>query len=158
MHILMKALLAVVVSAAVLTGATTAEAAPAPEAVAAEVACNAFTNVSVGGGWYLHVPSLGGSSGNFNCVVVRGHHNIAVLVVQESLNACYQQGLQEDGDFGGNTEQAVKNAQTRINQTYGNVLGVDGRFGPATSSYFSFQAYDYNNGANGRHTGFCYRR
>lgn len=130
----------------------------APEAVAAEVACTGFTNVSVGGGWYLHVPSLGGNSGNYNCVVVRGQHSIAVLVLQESLNACYGQGLVEDSDFGGNTERAVKNAQTRINQIYGNVLRVDGRFGPITSSYFSFQAYDYNNGQDGRHTGVCFRR
>jgi hypothetical protein len=130
--------------------------APASETVAAEVACNAFTDVNVGGGWYLHVPSVGGNSGNFNCVVVRGHRGIAVLVVQESLNACYQQGLAEDRDFGGNTERGVRNAQTRINQTYGNVLSVDGRFGPNTSFYFSFQAYDHNNG--GSHTGVCFRR
>ncbi|WP_086842025.1 peptidoglycan-binding domain-containing protein [Amycolatopsis kentuckyensis] len=147
-------------TAAALAAATAVVGAPTATAAgpAAEVACNSFTNVGVGGGWYLHVPSVGANSGVYNCVVVRGHRGIAVLVVQESLNACYQQGLQEDSDFGGNTERGVKNAQTAINRAYGNVLTVDGRFGPKTSSYFSFQAYDYNNGAGGAHTGFCYRR
>jgi peptidoglycan hydrolase-like protein with peptidoglycan-binding domain len=91
--------------------------------------------------------------------VAKGDNNLAVLVVQESLNACYGQGIEEDKDFGGNTEQAVKNAQTDINYWEGHtVLTVDGRFGPITSSYFSFQAYDYSNGQHGTHTGACYKR
>lgn len=151
---LKKVGLAVALAAAALTGPAIAEA--TPEAAAAEAACTSYTHVSVGGGWYLHVPSLGENSGIYNCVVVRGHNGFPVLVVQESLNACYGQGLVPDRDFGGNTERAVKNAQTRINQIYGNVLSVDGRFGPKISSYFSFQAYDHNNG--GAHTGYCYRR
>lgn len=141
-------------AAAVLTGVTAAEAAPV--SIAAEVACDSYTHVSLGGGWYLHVPSRGGDSGNYNCVVVRGHNGWPTWVLQESLNACYQQGLKVDGDFGGNTERAVRNAQTRINQVWGNVISVDGRFGPRTSSYFWFQAYDHNNG--GAHTGYCYLR
>jgi hypothetical protein len=140
-------------AAATLTGAATAEAAPAPDMAAAEAACTSYTHVSVGGGWYLHVPSLGSNSGNYNCVVVRGHRGFPVLVLQESLNACYGQGLVLDSDFGGNTERAVKNAQRAINQP---AVKVDGRFGPITSSYFYFQAYDHNNG--GAHTGYCYRR
>ncbi|MEU6008604.1 peptidoglycan-binding domain-containing protein [Streptomyces sp. NPDC047453] len=90
--------------------------------------------------------------------MVRGFNNIDVKVVQESLYACYQQNIARDGDFGPATEQAVKNAQTKINQTFGKVLSVDGRFGPITSSYFKFQAYDHNPGQNGRHTGICYYR
>ncbi|MFJ4848671.1 MULTISPECIES: peptidoglycan-binding protein [unclassified Streptomyces] len=131
----------------------------APTASAAEVPCNGFTNVLSWGSWYLHVPSTSNGSGNYNCVVVRGNHNIAVLVVQESLNACYAQSIGEDSDFGPATEQAMKNAQTRINQYWGtNVLSVDGRFGPRTSSYFEFQAYDYSGGQDGGHTGICYQR
>ncbi|WP_329246085.1 peptidoglycan-binding protein [Streptomyces sp. NBC_01478] len=134
----------------------TASAQAAPKAVAAEVACTGFTNVSIGGDWKLHVPSVG--TGNFNCVVVQDMHNLSVLVVQESLNACYGQGIAEDSDFGPATKQAVRNAQTQINREWGNVLTVDGRFGPITSSYFAFQAYDYSNGQKGRHTGYCYLR
>lgn len=141
------------VAAAMLTGVAAAEAEPAPVAVAAEVACDSYTHVGVGGGWFLHVPSKGGDSWNFNCVVVRGHKGWPVVVLQESLNACYGQGLVVDGDFGGNTERAVKNAQRAINRPE---VKVDGRFGPITSSYFLFQAYDHNNG--GAHTGVCYRR
>ena len=153
----LAAVAALAVPALVVGGPGTASAQVASKTVAAEVACTGFTNVSVGGDWYLHVPSVG--SGNYNCVVVRGMHSLPVLVVQESLNACFGQGIAEDRDFGGNTERAVKNAQTRINQDWGShVLDVDGRFGPKTSAKFYFQAYDYTNGQTGRHTGVCYGR
>jgi hypothetical protein len=145
---------ALAVPALLVGSAGTASAQVAPKTVAAEVHCTGFTNVSVGGGWYLHVPSAG--SGNYDCVVVRGDHNLSVLVVQESLNACYRQGIAADSDFGPATERAVKNAQRTINAAYGAGLSVDGRFGPITSSWFAFQAYDHNQ--NGRHTGYCYRR
>ena len=143
-------------TATMLTGVAAAQAAPVPVTAAAEVACDSYSHPSLGGGWFLHVPSLGGNTGNYNCVVVKWHEGWPVRVLQESLNACYKQGLKVDGKFGDNTERAVRNAQTRINQIHGNVLSVDGRFGPKTSSYFMFQAYDHNNG--GAHTGLCYRR
>ncbi|GAA1294639.1 peptidoglycan-binding domain-containing protein [Saccharothrix xinjiangensis] len=130
-----------------LSGVTAAGADPAPGA-AAEQACTSYTHVGVGGG--LHVPSLGPNSANYDCVVVWGRTGFPVLVLQESLNACYGQGLKPDSVFGDNTRKAVRNAQTRINQVHGSVLGVDGRFGPKTSSYFAFQAYDHNN--NGAQT------
>ncbi|WP_141746547.1 peptidoglycan-binding protein [Streptomyces sp. LUP30] len=153
----LAAVAALAVPAVVGGSAGTASAQVASKTVAAEVACTGFTNVSVGGGWYLHVPSAG--SGNYNCVVARGMNSLPVLVVQESLNACFGQGIAEDRDFGSGTEQAVKNAQTQINRNAGShVLDVDGRFGPKTSSKFLFQAYDYTNGQNGRHTGVCYTR
>ncbi|MGW0831801.1 peptidoglycan-binding domain-containing protein [Streptomyces prunicolor] len=147
--------LAFVSAAGCLVLAPTASAAPvAPKAAAAEVHCTGFTNVVISGNLKIHVPSAG--TGNFNCVVARGDNNLAVLVVQESLNACYSQGIDEDRDFGGDTEQAVINAQTKINKSYGRtVLKVDGRFGPITSSYFYFQLYDYSNGQGGSHTGWC---
>ena len=153
----LAAVAAFAVPARVVGSPGTASAQVASKTVAAEVACTGFTDVSVGGGWYIHVPSAG--SGNYNCVVVRGNNGLPVLVVQESLNACFGQNIAEDRDFGPATEQAVKNAQTQINKDWGtHVLDVDGRFGPKTSSYFYFQAYDYTNGQNGRHTGYCYSR
>jgi hypothetical protein len=147
---LAKALLIVVLPAALLGVSTSA-------ADAAEVHCNSFTSVWRSGSLYFHVPSVGSGSGNYNCVLARGDHNVGVLALQESLNACYQQGLAPDSDFGGRTEQAVRNAQTQINNLAGApLLGVDGRFGPKTSSQFRFQLYDHANG--GAHTGSCYRR
>ena len=150
---LMRAGLALMLAAAAtLTGATAAQAAPA---VAAEAACTSYTHVAVSGypGWNLHVPSLGPDSGNYNCVVVRGHNGFPVLVLQESLVVCY--GLYvgpngPDGDFGGSTESAVKTVQS----LHG--LSADGRFGPRTSAAFWFQAYDHNNG--GSPTRRCFRR
>lgn len=155
------ALLGLLAPAMLFTGVATAAAAPekvaaavqeapvaagGPEAVA-EAACTSYTNVYVGGTYYLHVPSLGTDSWNFNCVVVRGHKGWPVLVLQESLNACYGQGLVEDGDFGGNTERAVRNVQAIIG------VPVDGRAGPITRKAMLWQAYDHGNG--GAHTGWC---
>jgi hypothetical protein len=160
----MRALLAVVAPAMLMTGFATAPAtaAPAPAPAPAEVGCTSFTSVHYFAEYYLHVPSVGSGSWNFNCVLARGSNNVGVLALQESLNVCYQRQLglapiATDGDFGGNTEQAVRNAQNRINQDYNpDVLSVDGRFGPITSSYFAFQTYDHLNG--GAHTGWCATR
>ena len=148
MHRTRNALLA----AATLAAATaTVGAAPAQ---AAEVACNGYSNVWIGASYYKHVPSTSGNSYNYNCVVVRGHHGIAVLVLQESLNACYHQGIAEDSDFGPATERAVRNAQHIINSYPTEpVVAEDARFGPQTSEHFEFQAYDHANG--GHHEGWC---
>lgn len=152
MRTLAKALLAMAVPMMLLTAVSAAEAAPAP----AEVHCTSFSNLGVswaGPQYFMHVPSTYANSYNYNCVVARGDHNLAVLVVQESLNACYRQGLATDSDFGPKTEQGVRNAQTAIRNVFGNVLTVDGRFGPITSSYAQFQIYDHS--AGGAHTGDC---
>jgi hypothetical protein len=147
----------VLAAAAALTGAATAEAAAAPEAAAALPACTSYSNLSVSfhPGWYTHVPTLGANTYNYNCEVVRGHRGLPVLVLQESLNVCFGQSLVLDSDFGGNTERAMRIAQTALNRWYNAELNVDGRFGPNTSYWFTFQAYDHNNG--GRHTGYCFR-
>jgi hypothetical protein len=51
----------------------------------------------------------------------------------------------------------VRNAQTTINRVHPEArLTVDGEYGPKTSVYFQFQAYDHSNG--GAHTGLCSRR
>jgi hypothetical protein len=146
----------IVASSLVVIGAAPATASTKDVPVAAEVGCTSFTSFEVGAGFYLHVPSVGTDSFNFNCVLVRGSTNNywAVVALQESLNACYQQELRVDGIFGQYTEEAVRIAQTVINDIYDpDPLRVDGRFGPRTSSYFKFQWYDHWNGGN--HTGLC---
>ncbi|MER7682841.1 peptidoglycan-binding domain-containing protein [Streptomyces sp. NPDC096934] len=126
-------------------------------ASAAEVHCASFTWVQAGGSvpdgsYYLHKPSTAANSGNYNCVVTRGDHNYAVLALQETLITCYSQNIQPDMDFGPATEQAVKNAQTIINGRWNAGLSVDGRFGPVTSSWFSFKQYKQD----GTHTNGCF--
>ncbi|MFF8950691.1 peptidoglycan-binding protein [Streptomyces sp. NPDC014940] len=129
----------------------------ATPASAAEVHCLNFTTLqrggtTGGGSLYIHRPSTTPESGNYNCVVTRGDHNWAVRVLQETLNTCYKQGLQEDSDFGPATEQAVRNVQTAINRTWNAGLSVDGRFGPQTSSWFSFKQFK----ADGTATDGCW--
>ncbi|WP_372668481.1 peptidoglycan-binding domain-containing protein [Amycolatopsis kentuckyensis] len=143
------ALLAAVVPGVLVTGVSAADAAPA-----AEIPCKSYSNVLIGASYYMHVPSTDWNTFDYGCVVVRGHHNVAVLVLQESLNACYHQGIAEDWDFGPATERAVRNAQHIINSYPTEpVVAEDGRFGPQTSEYFEFQAYDHAN--NGHHEGWC---
>ncbi|WP_199191672.1 peptidoglycan-binding domain-containing protein [Amycolatopsis sp. CA-126428] len=145
------ALLAAVVPAMLVTAVSPAAAAPA---AAAEVACTSFSNVWIGASYYMHVPSTAWNSFNHDCVVVRGHENVAVLALQESLNACYGQGLTPDSRFGPLTEQAVRNAQHTINSYLTEpALAEDGRFGPQTSARFEFQAYDHANA--GHHEHWC---
>ncbi|MGW2936093.1 peptidoglycan-binding domain-containing protein [Streptomyces sp. NPDC001156] len=130
----------------------------ATPASAAEVHCANFTTLqrggTIGGGeLYIHKPSTTPESGNYNCVVARGDHNWAVRALQETLNTCYKQGIAEDSDFGPATEQAVKNAQTIINGKFPSAgLSVDGRFGPLTSSWFSFKQFK----ADGTATNGCW--
>jgi hypothetical protein len=147
MRRLMTALLIAMVPAMLVTSASGAAA--EDFAPAAEVHCASFSNVNVrsaGQQYFLHVPSTGWDSYNYNCVLARGDHNVGVLALQESLNACYGQGLAQDSDFGPLTEQAVKNVQNEINEIFGNVLAVDGRFGPKTSFYSSFLIFNHWNG------------
>jgi hypothetical protein len=132
----------------------------APSAHAA-ASCTSFTSrdswPDAPSGYYHHIPSVGAQTGNFNCVLGYGNNSLAVKALQESLNACYYQGLDPDGDFGPATRNAVRNAQRAINSAHPEArLVVDGVYGPRTSLYFRYQAYDHNNG--GAHTGLCSRR
>ncbi|SMD26449.1 peptidoglycan-binding domain-containing protein [Kibdelosporangium aridum] len=156
MRRLMQTLMALAVPAMLITGASPATATAAP---AAEVHCTSFSNVNVswaGPQYFMHVPSTSWDSYNYDCVLARGDRNVAVKALQESLNACYGQGIATDSDFGTATERAVRNAQNEIIRTFGNVLVADGRFGPITSSWFKFQIYDHWNG--GTPTGNCAHR
>ncbi|MDR7276627.1 peptidoglycan-binding domain-containing protein [Catenuloplanes atrovinosus] len=122
----------------------------------AEVGCTSFSNMfQRSPAYYLHIPTVGWDSGDVDCVLARGMNNVGVLALQESLNRCYGQGLATDGQFGANTERAVRNAQNIINSQYNAGIAVDGRYGPQTAFWFHHQIYDHNNG--GYHTGACSR-
>jgi len=124
-----------------------------PGTAQAATSCNSFTNRSawyenLAGTKFLHIPSYGANTANYNCVLGQGNRGIAVVVLQEALWSCYGQNIARDGDFGPITKEAVKNAQRRINQIYpGRAnLSVDGVFGPHTSSWMDFAVFDHANG------------
>ncbi|XVU25343.1 peptidoglycan-binding domain-containing protein [Actinoplanes sp. CA-054009] len=74
------------------------------------------------------------SNGSVNCGMVRGANSDGVRRLQDTLNDCYPNELKDvkvyplmvDGDFGGNTEKALKKVQS-VSST-----GADGMYGPLT--------------------------
>ncbi len=66
------------------------------------------------------------SSGSVNCNMVRGNVSDGVRALQASLNRCYQEGIAEDGSFGGATYNALRDAQRRAGTS------ADGVYGPNT--------------------------
>jgi peptidoglycan hydrolase-like protein with peptidoglycan-binding domain len=75
------------------------------------------------------------SSGVTNCWMLRGNNSDGVWALQVSLNYCY--GLNvgpsgPDGDFGGNTFNAVKSVQRYHH------IKDDGGYGPQTRSVMWF--------------------
>lgn len=123
-----------------------------PGTAQAATSCNNFTNRSawyenLAGTKFLHIPSYGANTGNWNCVLGQGNQGLAVVVLQEALWSCYGQNIARDGNFGPMTREAVKNAQRRINQVHPTArLYVDGVFGPNTSSWMDFAVFNHANG------------
>jgi hypothetical protein len=90
--------------------------------------CNSVIN------WFnAAVPAW--NSSTVDCNMVRGTNSSAVRQLQRSMNRCHTtvvrnalngQLLVEDGDFGGNTERALRAVQGNVG------TGVDGQYGPNT--------------------------
>ena len=76
------------------------------------------------------------SNGSVTCLLSRGANSDAVRQLQDSMNDCYAARLEttdralwpivQDGDFGGNTEKALRLVQAYVRTT------VDGKYGPQT--------------------------
>jgi hypothetical protein len=76
--------------------------------------------------WYeANVPDVG-STGSVDCVMGQGAQSTAVLYLQYTLNYCYFEHLQQDGQFGPLTRDALIRAQRKAG-TY-----PDGVYGPLT--------------------------
>lgn len=118
----------------VVLGGTPASASPT---------CNSYSHVRNSTGWYTEVPSVGSETGNLFCNLVRGTNSSAVMALQTTLNDCYlapagRTLLVVDGDFGGNTYNALRYAQ--------GVAGahVDGSYGPETRSKLNWTGHEPN--------------
>jgi peptidoglycan hydrolase-like protein with peptidoglycan-binding domain len=112
-----------------LAGATLAQTAVAGPASAATPTCT--KTVTYQNAW---VPAA--SNGSVTCLMSRGANSDAVRQLQDSLNDCYAARFEsedralwplvQDGDFGGNTEKALKRVQTFVR------ISSDGKYGPQT--------------------------
>jgi peptidoglycan hydrolase-like protein with peptidoglycan-binding domain len=89
---------------------------------------------------YHVVPAIGSS--NFNCSLNTGNNSAAVSALQRTLNKCYGESLDVDGDFGTNTRNALKRAQ--------NAAGVDddGSYGPITRDAIKHREYWSSDGSS----------
>ena len=76
------------------------------------------------------------SSGSVTCLMSRGANSDAVYKLQDTLNDCYAAALEStdrnlwpitrDGDFGPNTQKALRQVQAREG------IDDDGKYGPQT--------------------------
>jgi hypothetical protein len=108
-------------------------------AQAATPVCQGFVVSLTSGSVEYHTPTS--LSGNPSCSLIQGNTGWGVVVLQESLRACFGQNIAVDGDFGPNTKNALMNAQRRINSWSAGVgvsanLSVDGEYGPHTASWW----------------------
>ena len=99
-----------------------------PDDIAATPTCNWVA--AFAGAWVpMHL-----ATNSVNCNMVRGTNSEAVKKLQHSMNLCYREHLVEDGDFGGNTEAALRRTQRAAG------TGDDGQYGPNTRRAMLHQA------------------
>jgi len=75
-------------------------------------------------------------NGNVSCNMVRGTNSGAVRQLQRSMNVCYGEHLVLDGDFGGNTEAALRRTQAKAG------TAADGQYGPNTRRAMRHESND----------------
>lgn len=93
--------------------------------------------------YVVHVPTLGRNTFNKSCALRYGAKNDAVKVLQRALRHCSGYPLSIDGQYGSNTRGAVLNLQQRMNASYNAGLQEDGEYGPATSDWVKFPVWTY---------------
>ncbi|MER7009580.1 peptidoglycan-binding domain-containing protein [Dactylosporangium sp. NPDC000555] len=72
------------------------------------------------------------SDGAWRCGLKYGNNNAAVSTLQLTLNYCYKENLDVDGDFGSRTQAALKRAQATVG------VSADGEYGPITAGHLKF--------------------
>lgn len=116
---------------------------PSAAQAAASPQCWHYSHLYNYTGWITEVPAVT-SEGSTHCYMFRGMglHNSAVMALQTTLNDCYlsRSGapyplLRVDGDFGGNTQRALKWAQGQSG------AAPDGEYGPETRSKLNFTSH-----------------
>jgi hypothetical protein len=118
--------------------------------------CTGTTAVySYGGTYVAAIPSLGNGTSNWQCEHRLGAgYNFAtgqgtrdgIKALQATINRCYGDErnwwwrLRVDGEYGGNTTEAVRWVQGQIG------VGVDGKAGPITRSHMVWAFYHVDTG------------
>lgn len=108
--------------------------------------CSHTKNAAARGGTWARVPAYEAySTPRTACLLKRGHRSgpDPVYMLQRALRWCYSEDVRETGNFGYETERALKNVQRKLG------LVVDGHYGPKTRSRMEWPTY--------KHDGFCQR-
>jgi peptidoglycan hydrolase-like protein with peptidoglycan-binding domain len=104
-------------------------------ASAATASCTNVTVVNNKNGAESEIPSIGLNTSEFDCELGVGNQSAAVTWLQKTLNTCYSQGLNVDGDYGSATQQAVENVQAIVG------VPVDGIYGPVTGNAMKWKTF-----------------
>jgi peptidoglycan hydrolase-like protein with peptidoglycan-binding domain len=106
--------------------------------------CRSWTTL-YNGNLHINLPSISRNGLDINCQLQKGdYNNDAVYKLQDMLKMCYGQGIARDGDFGPNTEKALKNVQ-------GSVGGpASGVYDPTTGANVRWPLLDADNNFTGR--------
>ena len=108
-------------------------------AEAAIPSCTSWTTYDADGNPYVvHVPTVGYQTGATYCELERGDDNDAVTVLQRALRYCHGYQIGIDGEYGPQTEGAVRDWQQWVNGAYNAGLEEDGQWGPATRNWTQF--------------------
>lgn len=108
--------------------------------------CSHTKNAAARGATWAHVPAFEASSTNLTtCLLKRGHDfgPEPVYALQRAMNQCYGQNVRDTGNFGHDTEAALKDIQRKLG------LVADGHYGPKTRSKMKWPTY--------KHDGKCQR-
>lgn len=93
----------------------------------------------------VRVPTTARGNNQRHCILTRGLNDVhGVFKLQDAINKCYPQfsaGVGFDGDYGPNTERAVRQIQRKEGVT------VDGVYGPDTKTAMQWPAYRQSNGS-----------
>lgn len=77
-----------------------------------------------------------------DCMLQRGdYNNLGVVALQEALITCYGQAITRDGDFGPDTETALKTVQAWEQYVKHKPIGVTGVYKLATMNAIMWPAY-----------------
>lgn len=141
------------------TPAAAAEPAPASLDAAAWSATSAWGTQALGtcrswttlynAGLHINLPSISRNGLDINCQLQDGNYNNdSVYKLQDMLRLCYGQNIARDGDFGPNTEKALKNVQGSVG------VPASGVYNPTTGANVVWPLFDGDNNFTGRCTYF----
>lgn len=86
----------------------------------------------------VNMPTTARDNNQRHCILRRNNNTHGVFKLQDAINLCYPQfsaGVGHDGDYGPNTERAVRQIQAAVG------VNPDGVYGPDTKTAMEWPTY-----------------